>query len=49
MEVRKNFVGGDLVVATGVARSGADLGDLHAAGCDGVEFYTEKKVVISRW
>jgi len=25
------------------------FGDLHATGRDGVEFYTEKKVVISRW
>ena len=25
------------------------FGDLHATGRDGVEFYTERKVVISRW
>ena len=25
------------------------FGDLHATGRDGVEFYTESKVVISRW
>ena len=25
------------------------FGDLHAHGRDGIEFYTEKKVVISRW
>jgi malonate-semialdehyde dehydrogenase (acetylating) / methylmalonate-semialdehyde dehydrogenase len=25
------------------------FGDLHATGRDGVEFYTEKKVVIERW
>jgi malonate-semialdehyde dehydrogenase (acetylating)/methylmalonate-semialdehyde dehydrogenase len=23
--------------------------DLHATGRDGVEFYTERKVVIERW
>ncbi len=25
------------------------FGDLHATGRDGVEFYTERKVVIERW
>ena len=25
------------------------FGDLHAHGRDGIEFYTEKKVVITRW
>ena len=25
------------------------FGDLHATGRDGVEFYTERKVVVSRW
>lgn len=25
------------------------FGDLHATGKDGVEFYTERKVVIERW
>ena len=25
------------------------FGDLHAHGCDAIEFYTEKKVVITRW
>jgi malonate-semialdehyde dehydrogenase (acetylating)/methylmalonate-semialdehyde dehydrogenase len=25
------------------------FGDLHAQGRDGVEFYTEKKVVVERW
>ena len=25
------------------------FGDLHATGRDGVEFYTERKVVIDRW
>lgn len=25
------------------------FGDLHAQGCDAVEFYTEKKVVVERW
>jgi malonate-semialdehyde dehydrogenase (acetylating) / methylmalonate-semialdehyde dehydrogenase len=25
------------------------FGDLHGQGRDGVEFYTEKKVVIERW
>jgi malonate-semialdehyde dehydrogenase (acetylating)/methylmalonate-semialdehyde dehydrogenase len=28
---------------------GSFYGDLHATGRDGVEFYTEKKVVTSRW
>jgi malonate-semialdehyde dehydrogenase (acetylating)/methylmalonate-semialdehyde dehydrogenase len=25
------------------------FGDLHAQGTDGVDFYTQKKVVIERW
>jgi malonate-semialdehyde dehydrogenase (acetylating)/methylmalonate-semialdehyde dehydrogenase len=25
------------------------FGDLHATGRDGVEFYTTKKVITSRW
>ena len=25
------------------------FGDLHAHGRDGIDFYTEKKVVITRW
>ena len=25
------------------------FGDLHANGSDAIEFYTEKKVVITRW
>jgi malonate-semialdehyde dehydrogenase (acetylating)/methylmalonate-semialdehyde dehydrogenase len=25
------------------------FGDLHAQGRDGVEFYTDKKVVVERW
>jgi len=25
------------------------FGDLHAQGMDSIEFYTQKKVVISRW
>ena len=28
---------------------GSFFGDLHAQGRDGVEFYTDKKVVIERW
>ena len=28
---------------------GSFFGDLHATGRDGVEFYTERKVVIERW
>ena len=28
---------------------GSFFGDLHAHGRDGVEFYTRKKVVTSRW
>ena len=28
---------------------GSFYGDLHATGRDGVEFFTEKKVVTSRW
>ena len=28
---------------------GSFLGDLHAHGTDGVDFYTRKKVVVSRW
>ena len=28
---------------------GSFLGDLHATGRDGVDFYTERKVVTSRW
>jgi malonate-semialdehyde dehydrogenase (acetylating) / methylmalonate-semialdehyde dehydrogenase len=25
------------------------FGDLHATGRDGVEFYTERKVIIEQW
>jgi malonate-semialdehyde dehydrogenase (acetylating)/methylmalonate-semialdehyde dehydrogenase len=25
------------------------FGDLHAHGSDAIDFYTEKKVVITRW
>jgi malonate-semialdehyde dehydrogenase (acetylating) / methylmalonate-semialdehyde dehydrogenase len=28
---------------------GSFFGDLHAQGRDGVEFYTDKKVVVERW
>jgi malonate-semialdehyde dehydrogenase (acetylating)/methylmalonate-semialdehyde dehydrogenase len=28
---------------------GSFFGDLHGQGRDGVEFYTDKKVVIERW
>ena len=28
---------------------GSFYGDLHLQGSDGIEFYTRKKVVVSRW
>ena len=28
---------------------GSFYGDLHANGADGLDFYTRKKVVVSRW
>jgi len=28
---------------------GSFYGDLHVHGTDGIEFYTQKKVVVSRW
>ena len=28
---------------------GSFFGDLHATGRDGVEFFTERKVVTTRW
>jgi malonate-semialdehyde dehydrogenase (acetylating)/methylmalonate-semialdehyde dehydrogenase len=30
-------------------RTDSFFGDLHANGSDAIEFYTEKKVVITRW
>jgi malonate-semialdehyde dehydrogenase (acetylating)/methylmalonate-semialdehyde dehydrogenase len=28
---------------------GSFFGDLHVHGTDGIEFYTRKKVVVTRW
>jgi hypothetical protein len=52
METAKNSVGGSLVdvrVREEIAVPDPATGDLHATGRDGVEFYTERKVVIERW
>jgi malonate-semialdehyde dehydrogenase (acetylating)/methylmalonate-semialdehyde dehydrogenase len=54
-EVQAGMVGVNVSVPAPVAYfpfsgwRGSFYGDLHATGRDGVEFYTEKKVVTSRW
>lgn len=54
-EVRAGNIGVNIGVAAPVAYfpfSGwkdSFFGDMHAQGRDGVEFYTEKKVVVERW
>jgi malonate-semialdehyde dehydrogenase (acetylating)/methylmalonate-semialdehyde dehydrogenase len=54
-EVQAGMVGVNVSVPAPVAYfpfsgwKGSFYGDLHATGRDGVEFYTEKKVVTSRW
>jgi malonate-semialdehyde dehydrogenase (acetylating)/methylmalonate-semialdehyde dehydrogenase len=54
-EVQAGMVGVNVSVPAPVAYfpfsgwKGSFFGDLHATGRDGVEFYTEKKVVTSRW
>lgn len=54
-EVECGMVGVNISVPAPVAyfpfsgRKSSFYGDLHATGRDGVEFYTERKVVISRW
>ena len=58
METAKNFVGGSPgerrdrrpgSCDRGTPGKDSIFGDLHATGGDGVEFYTERKVVIERW
>jgi malonate-semialdehyde dehydrogenase (acetylating) / methylmalonate-semialdehyde dehydrogenase len=54
-EVQAGMVGVNVSVPAPVAYfpfsgwKGSFYGDLHATGRDGVEFYTEKKVVTTRW
>jgi len=54
-EVQAGMVGVNVSVPAPVAYfpfsgwRGSFYGDLHATGRDGVEFYTDKKVVTSRW
>jgi malonate-semialdehyde dehydrogenase (acetylating)/methylmalonate-semialdehyde dehydrogenase len=54
-EVQAGMVGVNVSVPAPVAYfpfsgwKGSFFGDLHATGRDGVEFYTEKKVVTTRW
>jgi malonate-semialdehyde dehydrogenase (acetylating)/methylmalonate-semialdehyde dehydrogenase len=54
-EVEAGMVGVNVSVPAPVAYfpfsgwKGSFFGDLHATGRDGVEFYTEKKVVTTRW
>ena len=54
-EVECGMIGVNISVPAPVAYfpfsgwGGSFYGDLHATGRDGVEFYTEKKVITSRW
>lgn len=54
-EARVGNIGINLGVAAPMAYfpfsgwKGSFFGDLHAQGRDGVDFYTEKKVVVERW
>jgi malonate-semialdehyde dehydrogenase (acetylating)/methylmalonate-semialdehyde dehydrogenase len=54
-EVQAGMVGVNVSVPAPVAYfpfsgwKGSFFGDLHATGRDGVEFYTDKKVVTTRW
>lgn len=54
-EARAGNIGVNLGVAAPMAYfpfsgwKGSFFGDLHAQGRDGVDFYTEKKVVVERW
>jgi malonate-semialdehyde dehydrogenase (acetylating)/methylmalonate-semialdehyde dehydrogenase len=54
-EVEAGMIGVNVSVPAPVAYfpfsgwKGSFYGDLHATGRDGVEFYTEKKVVTTRW
>jgi len=58
-EFREHVEAGMIGVNVGVAQpfafypfsgwKGSFYGDLHIHGADGVDFYTRKKVVVSRW
>ncbi|TMD75948.1 MAG: aldehyde dehydrogenase family protein, partial [Chloroflexi bacterium] len=48
-EFRERVEAGMTGINVPIAQPGSFFGDLHVHGTDGIDFYTRKKVVVTRW